>query len=73
MPSRNWLHTLYPSILRSLLHTNNSHTPSSTCSYLKIIVAINRNKRVLDYRVESRLTMDGARDFKVGAGISRWR
>ena len=35
-------------------------------------VANNRNKRVLDYRVESRLTMDGARDFKVGEGINRW-
>ena len=43
-------------------------THTLNCSYLKIIVAINRNQRIINYRTDDRLTQNGARDFKV-----RWR
>ncbi|RYG69397.1 hypothetical protein EON64_02800 [archaeon] len=35
-------------------------------SYLKIIVEINRNSRILKYRKEPRLTHNGREEFKVG-------
>ena len=38
-------------------------------SYLKIIVAINRNQRIINYRTDDRLTQNGARDFKVRMGF----
>ena len=39
-------------------------------SYLKIIVAINRNQRIINYRTDDRLTQNGARDFKVTIPVS---
>jgi hypothetical protein len=40
--------------------------------YCKIIAEINRNKYVMRYRQEPRLTDKGKHDFKVSV-ITRWR